>query len=73
MTGQKPFAYINALRIERACDIFIREKVTVKEVAARLGYKDINYFIKTFKRYRGMTPKKYSARYYHYTTSIPRY
>lgn len=73
MTGQKPFAYINALRIEHACDIFIREKVTVKEVAARLGYKDINYFIKTFKRYRGMTPKKYAAQYYHYTAYIPRY
>lgn len=66
MTGQKPFAYINHLRVDHACHIFMREKISVKDVAAQLGYKDINYFIKTFKRYCGMTPKKYSSQFYHY-------
>jgi AraC-like DNA-binding protein len=73
MTGQKPFEYINNLRIEHACDIFTHKKATVKEVAAQLGYKDINYFIKTFKRYRGMTPKKFAIRYYHYMDYLPQY
>lgn len=73
MTGQKPFAYINHLRVEHACDIFMREKISVKDVATRLGYKDINYFIKTFKRYCGMTPKKFASKYYHYVDYAGRY
>ncbi len=64
MTGQSPFTFINSKRIERACIIFINEKVTVQEVALRVGYKDVNYFIKTFKRCCGITPKRFSMLYF---------
>ncbi len=64
MTGMTPFTYINARRVEQACDLFIRERATVREIAHRVGYNDINYFIKTFKRYCGMTPKRFSSRYF---------
>ncbi len=64
MTGLTPFTYINARRIEQACSLFIQERTTVREVAGRVGYKDINYFIKMFKRYCNMTPKHFSSRYF---------
>ena len=63
MTGMTPFTYINVRRIEWACDLFIREKATVRDISERVGYRDINYFIKTFKRYCGMTPKRFSSHY----------
>ena len=64
MTGMTPFTYINVRRIEWACDLFIREKATVRDISERVGYRDINYFIKTFKRYCGMTPKRFSSHYF---------
>ena len=64
MTGQTPFAYINRLKVEYACDMLICEKVSVGEVAGRLGFHDVNYFIKTFKKYTGLTPKRFAGRYY---------
>ncbi|MBQ4153274.1 MAG: helix-turn-helix transcriptional regulator [Oscillospiraceae bacterium] len=73
MTGQKPFEHINSLRIERACEMFIRDKVTVKAVSAEVGFKDINYFIKTFYRFRGMTPKKFATQYYRFYGYMGRY
>lgn len=64
LTGQTPFAYINRLRVEYACDMLINERVSVGEVAAQFGFHDVNYFIKIFKRYTGLTPKRFAGRYY---------
>ena len=64
MTGQTPFTYINRLKVEYACDLLINEKISIGEVAGRLGFHDVNYFIKIFKRYTGLTPKRFASRYY---------
>ncbi len=64
MTGQTPVAYINRLKAERACDLLIAEELPVSEAAARLGFHDVNYFIKLFKRFTGLTPRRFAGRYY---------
>ncbi|HIT89045.1 MAG TPA: AraC family transcriptional regulator [Candidatus Merdenecus merdavium] len=59
MTHRTPIDYLNYYRIEEACLQMITSDSTITEVALNCGFNDISYFIKTFKKYKGMTPKKY--------------
>lgn len=59
-TGMSPVHYINALKIERACDMLRSSEMTVSGIGEFLGFYDIAYFHKVFKRYTGMTPGEYS-------------
>lgn len=54
-----PMEYLNYYRIEQACNLFSTTNHLVTEVAFLCGYNDTSYFIKTFKRYKGTTPKQY--------------
>lgn len=54
-----PMDYLNYYRIEQACKFFSTTNYLVTEVAFLCGYNDSSYFIKTFKRYKGTTPKQY--------------
>lgn len=72
MTGQSPFTFINYRRIEQACILLINERISVQDAAARVGYRDVNYFIKYFKRLCGMTPKRFATIYFG-TTAYPWY
>lgn len=54
-----PLQYINTKRIEKAQLILLSEYVTVKSLAFRLGYEDVSYFVRTFKRVTGLTPNDY--------------
>lgn len=51
---------LNAVRISHA-SIDLAHGFSVEETAARCGFTDPSYFIKVFKRYRGTTPKTYTA------------
>lgn len=55
--------YIQQARIEFAC-IHLKEDVTVpiSEIALRCGFEDPNYFSKSFKLLKGMTPKQYRSK-----------
>ena len=59
MTHRTPFDYLNYYRIERACYQLLTSNQTITEVAYSCGFNDLSYFIKTFKKYKGITPKKY--------------
>ncbi len=59
MTHRTPFDYLNYYRIERACYQLLTSNQTITEVAYSCGFNDLSYFIKTFKKYKGTTPKKY--------------
>ena len=54
-----PIDYLNYYRIERACSELSTSDLTLTEVAYRCGFSDVCYFIKTFKRYKGITPHRY--------------
>ncbi|MBP1961001.1 AraC family transcriptional regulator [Paenibacillus aceris] len=58
-TGYPLNAYINRLKIAEAKNILLNTDDTVKEVADSLGFKDVFYFSRLFKKYVGMSPLIY--------------
>ncbi len=59
MTHRTPIDYLNYYRIEQACYLLSTTNQSVTEVAYNTGFNDLSYFIKIFKRYKGITPKQY--------------
>ncbi len=59
MTHKSPFEYLNNYRIERACCQLLSSEDTITEIAYACGFNDLSYFIKLFKRFKGITPAKY--------------
>ncbi len=54
-----PIEYLNYYRIERACYLLAATTVSVTEAAYQCGFNDSSYFVKIFKKFKGMTPKQY--------------
>ncbi len=52
-------SYIHLRKMMKAKEYLYFEKLSNKEVAARLGYEDCAYFAKVFKKYEHMTPSQY--------------
>lgn len=59
VTGRTPVAYLNYYRVERACFLLEQKKYTVTEVAMECGFNDVSYFIRCFKKHKGITPYQY--------------
>lgn len=51
--------YLTNVRIEEAIRLLNGQSDTIKEVAAKVGYKDIKQFRMVFKKYTGLTPSEY--------------
>ena len=62
MTHQTPMDYLNRQRIEEACYQLTTTDDSITEIAYRNGFNDLSYFIRTFKKYKGITPGKYKRR-----------
>lgn len=60
MTERTPIDYLNYYRIESACEMLSTKNISVKEVAISCGFNDESYFIKTFNKYKGITPKQFT-------------
>lgn len=59
---RSPMDYLNYYRVERACCALAASDCNVTEAALDAGFSDTGYFIRIFKRYKGVTPGKYAAR-----------
>jgi len=51
--------YLTELRIEEAKKLLSKGQINIKDVGFDVGYNDTSYFIRTFKKYEGITPKDY--------------
>lgn len=58
-TDRSPVEYLNWFRINMACSALRDTKKKLSDIAYDCGFNDFSYFIKTFRRYKGMTPLKY--------------
>ena len=59
MSNKTPIEYLNFYRIEIACEQLLSTDLSVTDIAINCGFNDVSYFIKTFKKYKGITPKQY--------------
>ena len=59
MTHRTPVDYLNHYRVECASHLLQNTDMPLLDVADAVGFHDLSYFIKTFKKYKGITPKKY--------------
>lgn len=57
--GESPIDYVIWQRMQAACRMLFAEEMSVKEVAAALGYDDPLYFSKLFKKSIGIAPSSY--------------
>lgn len=54
-----PIEYMHAIRISEACVYLKNKGAKIKEIAAQVGYSDEKYFMRVFKKYKGVTPSEY--------------
>ncbi len=62
VTGRAPVEFFICLRMQRARALLISSNLTIKEIAAALGYDDPLYFSRRFKGVIGVAPRKYRTR-----------
>jgi AraC-like DNA-binding protein len=58
-TGYAPIDYFNRLRMHRACQLLDTTELSVKAIAARLGYEDALYFSRMFRLVNDASPMEY--------------
>lgn len=58
-TGMSPVEYRNLLRISNARSILKNTRLSVREVAAIVGFDDPFYFCRIFKKHTGIAPGEY--------------
>lgn len=58
-THRTPADYIAYYRVEMACYAFAATDKNVTEISLDMGFDDVNYFIRCFKKYKGVTPGHY--------------
>lgn len=56
VTGYPPLDYLRRLRVEEARRLLADSRLSVKEVAARTGFRDTSHFSKVFRRVDGLSP-----------------
>lgn len=59
MTHKTPMLYLNHYRIEAACYAIATTRKSITEIALDTGFSNVNYFIRSFRKCKGITPKKY--------------
>ncbi|MGF7050195.1 AraC-like DNA-binding protein [Paenibacillus sp. DS2015] len=51
------------IRIQKAQIMLLTIDATLQEIAARVGYEDVFYFVRLFKKYSGITPNQFKIQY----------
>ena len=59
LTGYSFHNYLQFLRIDGAVNLLLSTNDSIKQIAYQVGFHDVNYFVKVFKREIGMSPDKY--------------
>lgn len=58
-TGQTFNSYIDHMRIEHSKELLLHRNMKVYEIAEQVGYHNVDYFHKKFKKYVGISPAEY--------------
>ncbi len=55
-TGKTPVSYLQSVRIRCACSLLEENRLPIKQIAAKCGFPDVNYFTRVFRKKTGLTP-----------------
>jgi AraC-like DNA-binding protein len=58
-TGRTCVEFINLLRVEKAANLLVTTKNSVTDIAYDVGFGDVSYFIKIFKKYFKVSPREF--------------
>lgn len=58
-TGKSISEYIWECKLEKACELLIKEQTKINEIAVSLGFESPAYFTRFFKKNTGMTPQEF--------------
>jgi AraC family transcriptional regulator len=62
--GVSPYRFVINIKMNKA-QMLLRDKnrkLPISQIAGLLGYKDVNYFFRVFKKYVGVTPNEFRDR-----------
>lgn len=60
-TGTTVVDYINTYRVYISVTLLTETSIPVNVIALQCGFEDTSYFIKVFKKHKGVTPTEYSG------------
>jgi len=56
--------YVNKFKVDTACErLRSAEKIRIAQLSGELGFSDVSYFIRVFKKVTGTTPNGYRKKY----------
>lgn len=58
-TGENFKEYLNMYRVKKAKEILSVQELKISQVASMVGFNNVNTFIRTFKKYVGLSPGQY--------------
>ncbi len=58
-TGSNFIDILNEIRIEESKKLLLSPQLKIYEIAEKVGYADVPYFTKLFKKHTGQTPMEY--------------
>ena len=67
--GKSPIAYLNDLRLQKACELLTCSNDRIGEISTAVGFENTNHFINLFRRQYDMTPGTYRKHYQQHITS----
>lgn len=62
-TGNTPIEYVQRVKIEGAKKSLETSRKTINEVMYEVGYSDVKAFREVFRKYTGLSPLEYKAKY----------
>jgi len=62
-TGFQPGVYLQMLRVAAARRMLEDGAPSIQQVSTQIGYEDVTFFRRVFKRHSGMTPASYRQRF----------
>jgi Transcriptional regulator containing an amidase domain and an AraC-type DNA-binding HTH domain len=58
-TGMSFIEYVQSIRMDAACRLLTASHNNVEEIAGAVGYSDLKFFYRLFKKKTGVTPRQY--------------
>lgn len=56
-TGKTFTEFLNQIRIQEACKLLLETDLSISEIAFQVGFQNLSYFNRTFRKLQGVTPK----------------